>query len=147
MEKEFNEVDLNGGGHELIQYEAVNDGTQADHLVEENQATIQAAIKGVKGKKKRKTINEILGYSKVKKGNEKGRKKCVLFRSAIVVATLLASISSNRINNRNRILLDEAQAIWQVNKLYMNYDGDEEEVISKIAELRAQDNMRAGCQL
>lgn len=60
-----------------------------------------------------------------------------------IITNLSASISSNGINNRNKMLLNEAQAVWEVNKLYMSYDGDEEEVVSKIAELRAQDNTRA----
>lgn len=148
MQLELNEEAMNADGdHVLIPYEAENDGPHVDNLVEENQASIQAAIKGVKGKKKRKTINEILGLPKLKQGSKKGGKKCVLFRSAVAAAALSASISSNGINNRNKILLDEAQAIWEVNKLYMSYDGNEEEVISKIAELRAQDNMRADCHL
>lgn len=55
-----------------------------------------------------------------------------------------ASISSNGIANRNRLLLNEAQTIWEVNKVIgIGYDGDEEEVISKIAEMEAQDKERA----
>ena len=58
-------------------------------------------------------------------------------------AALSASISSRDINNRNRILLDEAQAIWEVDKLFgLSYDGDENEVISKIAELEALNKAR-----
>lgn len=50
--------------------------------------------------------------------------------------------------NRNRILLNEAQAAWTVNKMLgLSYDGDEEEVISKIYETEIQDEERAACQL
>jgi len=60
----------------------------------------------------------------------------VVLRSAVAAATLSASVSSGGINNRNRILLNEAQSIWEINKLNgIGYDGDEEEVISKIAEM------------
>lgn len=93
------------------------------------------------------SINEILGYSKVNAGDIKGKmnkKKCVVLRSAVASAALSASISSRDINNRNRILLDEAQAIWEVDKLFgLSYDGDENEVVSKIAEMEATNKARA----
>lgn len=118
-------------------------------LVEEDQLPIQAAINGSKGKSKRKNINDILGYSKVSKGNIKGRRnksKCVLLRSAVASAALSASLSSGGINNRNRILLDEAKAIWEVDKMFgLQYDGDEREVISKIADMEALNKDRAAC--
>lgn len=63
----------------------------------------------------------------------------VLLRSAIAAAALSASVSTEGISNRNKIILSEAQAIRQMNKIIgYNYDGDNEEVISKIAELKAQ---------
>lgn len=116
-------------------------------------AHIQSAVKGLQGKKKRKNINDILGFTRVKSANTNskvGRKKgkCVLLRSAVASAALSASISSEGINNRNRILLDEAQAIWAINKLHgINYDGDEQEVISKIAELESKNKGLADCHL
>lgn len=120
-----------------------------DHF-EANQIPIQAAVKGIKGKSKRKDINEILGYSKVDKGTIKGKKKnnkCVMLRSAVAAAALSASISSGNINNRNRILLDEAKAIWEVDKMFgIRYDGDEMEVISKIADMEALNKARADHQ-
>lgn len=86
-----------------------------------------------------------MGFSKVNTGNKgKKNKKCVVLRSAIATAALSASISSKGISNRNKILLNEAQAIWTVDKI--NYDGDENEVISKIAEMEALNEMRANCQ-
>lgn len=60
----------------------------------------------------------------------------MVLRSAVSAAALSASLSSDGINNRNRILLNEAQTIWEMNKLYgIGYDGDENEVISKIVEM------------
>lgn len=116
-----------------------------DHF-EANQIPIQAAIQGIKGKRNRKSINEILGYTKVNAGTTNGRmnkKKCVVLRSAIASAALSASISSRDINNRNRILLDEAQAIRAVDKLFgISYEGDEDEVVSKIAEMEALNKAR-----
>lgn len=107
----------------------------------------KVAIKGIKGKKKRKTIEDILGFSKITLQKQKGRrdkKKCVVFRSAVEAAALSVFVSSDGIVNRNRILLNEAQAIWSVNKtMGIGYDGDEEEVISKIVEMEAQDMERA----
>lgn len=118
-------------------------------LVEEDQMPIPAAVNGSKGKSKRKNINEILGYSKVNKGNTKGRRnksKSVILRSAVASAALSASLSSSGINNRNRILLDEAKAIWEVDKMFgLQYDGDEREVISKIADMEALNKDRAAC--
>lgn len=102
---------------------------------------IKAVVNNAKGKKKRKTIEDILGFSKVNTQSNKGRKnkhKCVVFRSAVTAAALSASISSEGIVNRNRIILNEAQAIWECNKIIgVGYDGEEEEVISKIAEMVA----------
>lgn len=127
-----------------------NNEEHLDHF-EANQVPIQAAIKGIKGKRNRKSIDEILGYSKVNARNTNGKrnnKKCVVLRSAVASAALSASISSGGINNRNKILLDEAQAIWAVDKLFgISYDGEEEEVVSKIAEMEALNKARAGDQL
>lgn len=125
------------------------DGHQLD-ILEENQVPIQAAIKGVKGKKKKKTIDEILGLSKANLCDRKGgrnKSKCVVLRSAVAAAALSASVSTEGISNRNKILLNEAQTIWAVNKIMgIGYNGEEEEVISKIAEsLEAQNKERATC--
>jgi len=129
--------------------EVCDEGPNFDPI-EENRNPIQAAVKGIKGKKRRKNIDEILGFSKVDNRNHMGRgrtkNKCVVFRSAVAAVALNASVSSEGINNRNRILLDEAQTIWAVNKIMgIGYDGDENEVISKIAELEAQRMESADC--
>ncbi|KAG5565558.1 hypothetical protein RHGRI_001461 [Rhododendron griersonianum] len=106
-------------------------------------APLKAAINGVKGKKKRKSIYDILGFTKVNSLNNKGRKnkqKCEVFRSAVAAVALSASISSGGIVNRNRIILNEAQAIWECNKIMgMGYDGDEDEVVNRFADMKAQD--------
>lgn len=55
----------------------------------------------------------------------------VVFR-AVAVAVALPR-SSEGISYRNRILLNESQAVWQVNKMMkIGYKGSEDEVISKI---------------
>lgn len=114
----------------------------ADYF-ENNNTSIQATVKSAQGKKRRKNIDDILGNSKVNKWNQKGRKgnkKCVVLRSAIAAAALSASVSTEGISNRNNIILSEAQAIRQMNKIIgYKYDGEDEEVISKIAELEAQE--------
>lgn len=97
-----------------------------------------------KGKRKQKSIEEILGLSKtngVKRGGKRGKQKCVVFRSAVAAAAL--SVSSEGINNRNRILLNEAQAVWTVTKIMgEDYMGNDEEVISKIMVMEEQDEDR-----
>lgn len=124
------------------------DGIPLDQLESNRLIPVKAAIKGIKGKKKRKTIDDILGFSKVSSQKHMGgrsKQKCVVFRSAVAAAALSASISSDGIANRNRILLNEAQANWAVNKsMGIGYEGDEAEVISKIAEMEAE---RTNCQL
>lgn len=106
-------------------------------------APIKAAINGVKGKRKRKTIYDIFGYAKVNSSNNKGRKnkqKCEVFRLAVAALAQSAPLSLDGIVNRNRIILNEAQAIWTCNKILgMGCHGDEDEVVSKIAEMEAQD--------
>lgn len=71
----------------------------------------------------------------------------MVLRSGVAATALFATVSSNGITNRNRILLDQAQAIWTINKaIGIGYDGDENEVISKIAGMEAQNIERAACQ-
>ncbi|KAG5544688.1 hypothetical protein RHGRI_017210 [Rhododendron griersonianum] len=61
-----------------------------------------------------------------------------------VFGTVALSISSNGISNRNRILLNESQAVWQVNKMMkIGYKGSDEEVVSKIMEMEKEDDDRA----
>ncbi|KAI8553504.1 hypothetical protein RHMOL_Rhmol05G0021000 [Rhododendron molle] len=110
-------------------------------------APLKAAINGVKGKNNRKSIYDILGFSKVNSFNNKGRRnkqKCGAFRSAVAVVALSSSLSSEGVINRNRIILNEAQAIWECNKIMgVGYDGDEDEVVSRFVEMEAQDLDRA----
>lgn len=83
-----------------------------------------------KSKRKQKTVEELIGIPKSKKGG-KNKRKCVVFRSAIVAAAL--SVSSDGIRNRNRILLNEEEVAWTISKIIgEDYLGNDEEVISKI---------------
>ncbi|KAI8524291.1 hypothetical protein RHMOL_Rhmol13G0139000 [Rhododendron molle] len=69
-------------------------GTENDPV----SAPIKATINGVKGKNKRKTIDDILGFTQVNSFNNKSRNnkpKCAIYRSAIATLALSASISSN----------------------------------------------------
>lgn len=55
----------------------------------------------------------------------------MVFRSAMAAVAL--SVSTEGINNRNRILLNEAEAVLTVTKIMgEDYLGNEEEIISKI---------------
>lgn len=48
-----------------------------------------------------------------RKGSKKQRQNGAIFRSAAAAISL--SIYSDGINNRNRILLNNAQAVWEAN--------------------------------
>ncbi|KAI8566817.1 hypothetical protein RHMOL_Rhmol02G0071500 [Rhododendron molle] len=66
---------------------------------------------------------------------------------AAAAVALSVSISSRGIENRNRILLNEAQAVWNVNKLMgLSCDGNEDEVISKLCEMEVLDAERVECR-
>ncbi|KAI8565684.1 hypothetical protein RHMOL_Rhmol03G0279900 [Rhododendron molle] len=125
-------------GHHIEAYRTENEPLSAP---------IKAAINGVKGKKKRKTIDDILGFTRVSSFNNKSRNnkpKCAVYRSAVAALALSASLSSDRVINRNRIILDKAQAIWTYNKIIgLGNDGEEDEVISKLADMVAEDLVRA----
>ncbi|KAI8552572.1 hypothetical protein RHMOL_Rhmol06G0277400 [Rhododendron molle] len=98
-------------------------------------------------KKKKNLVVEILGYPiatspVVNRGGRKKKNKSVVFRAAAVAVAL--PISSEGISNRNRILLNESQAVWQVNKMIkIVYKGSEDEVISKIMDMEQEDDDRA----
>lgn len=63
----------------------------------------------------------------------------MLLRSAVAAAAS-ESISTEEILNRNNLILSEAQAIWECNKIMgIGYEGDENEVISKIVQMEKQD--------
>ncbi|KAI8528552.1 hypothetical protein RHMOL_Rhmol12G0157200 [Rhododendron molle] len=125
-------------GHHIEAYRTENEPLSAP---------IKAAINGVKGKKKRKTIDDILGFTRVSSFNNKSRNnkpKCAVYRFANAALSLSASLSSDGVINRNRIILDEAQAIWTCNKIMgLGYDGEEDEVISRLADMVAEDLVRA----
>lgn len=71
----------------------------------------------------------------------KRHKLTAIFKS--VVAAISLSISSEGINNRIIIILNETQAIWDIDKSLGNcYDRDEAEVVSKIAQMEEIDEKR-----
>lgn len=50
------------------------------------------------------------------------------------------SISSEGINNRNRIILNRARAIWELDKsMGIDYDGERKKVISRVVQIEAID--------
>lgn len=81
-------------------------------------------------KRRKKSIEELIGFPKSKKGGRK-IKKGVLLRSAIASAAL--SISSEGFRNRNRLILNEDEAARSVSKIIgEDFSGDDDEVISKL---------------
>ncbi|KAH7833188.1 hypothetical protein Vadar_003897 [Vaccinium darrowii] len=67
-------------------------------------------------------------------GRRRRKMKQVVFRLAAAAASL--SISSDGIRNKNRILMDEAQAIWTMGKvLEGKATGSEDEIVSKLVEI------------
>ncbi|KAI8531153.1 hypothetical protein RHMOL_Rhmol11G0115300 [Rhododendron molle] len=54
----------------------------------------------------------MLGIPKSKKRGGWKKQKCVMFRSTII----LAALSSEGTNNRNRIIFDEAQVVWALDE-------------------------------
>ncbi|KAI8568563.1 hypothetical protein RHMOL_Rhmol02G0210800 [Rhododendron molle] len=60
-------------------------------------------------------------------GRRRKKGKSAIYRSAVAALALSVSISEGGIANRNRILLNEAQAAWTLNKIMgLKYDGDED---------------------
>ncbi|KAI8549795.1 hypothetical protein RHMOL_Rhmol06G0053100 [Rhododendron molle] len=98
-----------------------------------------------KAKRKVKSVEDILGIPKAtgtRKGGRKRKQKCVVFRSALAAAAL--SVSTEGINNRNRILLNESQAVRTVTKIMgTDYFGNDEEVISSIMVTDEEELLRA----
>lgn len=112
----------------------------------EKATVITKEKEAAKPKRKQKTIEEILGIPRAgcftKGGKKKKQKKSVMFRAAIADAAL--SVSSEGINNRNKILLNEAEAVLAVSKILgEDYSGDDEEVISKFMHMEDQNENRA----
>ncbi|KAI8527605.1 hypothetical protein RHMOL_Rhmol12G0088300 [Rhododendron molle] len=102
---------------------------------------LNAERKEVKNSEKRewkqKSIEQILDIPKTKKKGGK-RSKVVLFRFAVAAAAL--PISFERVS---RTHLDEAQAIWEVNKIMgLSYMGDEKDVIRRIVIMEVEDEER-----
>lgn len=98
--------------------------------------------------KAEKSIEEMPGIptSKKRGGIKKPKKqKCVIFRSVVAAAAL--SIASESISNRKKIHLNEAQVAWLINKIMgLDYEGEDDEVISRIMIMEAEDEERANFQ-
>ncbi|KAG5547289.1 hypothetical protein RHGRI_013085 [Rhododendron griersonianum] len=90
--------------------------------IPQGRGTVSSAVEEAKKpKRKVKSVEEILGIPQARnrKGGKRRKQKCVVFRSALAAAAL--SVSTEGINNRNRILLNESHAMWTVtNILGMN---------------------------
>ncbi|XP_057487415.1 uncharacterized protein LOC130773499 isoform X1 [Actinidia eriantha] len=104
-----------------------------DPIQEPNLPSIPVMIEE-KPKRKQRSIEDILGlpkHIKTKKSGRRGKQKCVVFRSAMAAAAF--SVSAEGITNRNRILISEAKAAWNVTRiLRTDYMGNDEDVISRI---------------
>ena len=113
----------------------------------------------LKQKSKKKSMEDILGIplstiskrsgAKSKKERKRGRTRkrssCATLRSIMAAVSLSVSISAEGVANRNRLILDEAQAAWEIGKLLgMEYEGDEDEVVSKMVRMEEQDMEIAG---
>ncbi|KAH7845546.1 hypothetical protein Vadar_003376 [Vaccinium darrowii] len=92
------------------------------------------------GRSRLKSWEEILGVKETNDsdtggGRRRRRKtKQVVFRSAAAAVSL--TLSSEGIRNRNRILLDEAQAVWTMGKIVGGKaESSENEIISKLVEI------------
>ncbi|KAI8536894.1 hypothetical protein RHMOL_Rhmol10G0292100 [Rhododendron molle] len=98
-----------------------------------------------KAKRKAKSVEDILGIPKAtgtRKGGRRRKQKCVVFRSTLAAAAL--SVSTEWINNRNRILLNESQAVRTPTKIMgTGYFGNDEEVISSIMVTDGEELLRA----
>ncbi|KAI8005852.1 hypothetical protein LOK49_LG07G00562 [Camellia lanceoleosa] len=95
-----------------------------------------------KKKSKRKLLQQVLGnISAGEKSRRCGRKKGgkpATFRPE--ASTISLSLSSDAIANRNRILLNEAEAVWKIGKLLdLHSDEHDDEVVSKIKEIQGPD--------
>lgn len=109
-------------------------------------ANIDPSKKAKKAKRKLKSVEDILRIPKATRTRKGGRRriqKCVVFRSALAVAAL--SVSTEGINNRSKILLNESQAVRTVTKIMGtdHYFGNGEEVISSIMVTDEEELLRA----
>lgn len=92
--------------------------------------TSKKKVVAEKIKRRKKSIEKLIGFPNSKKGGRK-TKKSVLVRSAIASAAL--SISSEGIRNRNKLILNEEEAALAISKIVgEDYMGEDEEVISKL---------------
>lgn len=87
---------------------------------------------GRKVKRKVRPVDQVMDIfrNSCRRGSLKRHNPKAMFRSAIAATSLY--VSTNGIRNRNRILLNEAQAVQALDKILgTRPEGDEEEVVSK----------------
>lgn len=99
-----------------------------------NSKTVIELVSPSKRGRRFKSVEDILKLPKSKSRGGRKKQKCIVYRSAIAATALsVASISSGGIKNRNRIILNEEEAVWTVTKIIgEDYLGNDEEVFSKI---------------
>lgn len=94
----------------------------------------------IKGKKRVCAMMGIFKKSVCMRGKSKRPISKAIFGSGVAAISL--SISSDGVNNRNRILLNEAQAVENIEKtLGIGLGGVEGEVVSKIAQMEEIDEV------
>ncbi|KAL7185647.1 hypothetical protein ACSBR2_027571 [Camellia fascicularis] len=98
-----------------------------------------------KRKSKRKFLQHVLGNVAATKISRRGRRKkggkAATFRSAVAAISL--SISLDAIANRNHIIINEAQAVWEIGKLLgLKSIKEDDEVVGKLQELHDQNELQ-----
>ncbi|KAI7986952.1 hypothetical protein LOK49_LG14G00970 [Camellia lanceoleosa] len=121
--------------NDLISVPLVNSGNTLKVFEEPSKPFVGLS----KRKSKRKLLQQVLGNftagENSRRGGRKKGGKPATIRSA--AASYSLSLSSDAIANRNRILLNEAEAVWQIGKLLdLHSDEHDAEVVSKIKEIQ-----------
>lgn len=85
-----------------------------------------------KRRRKHKSLEELQIIPNSNRRGRRKKQKCVVFRSAIAAAALsVSSISSGGIKNRNKLILNEEEAVRTVTKIVgEDYLGSDDEVLS-----------------
>lgn len=85
----------------------------------------------------RNQLRILVGIPKSKKGRNRKKQSCVTFRSAGAAAAS-APFSSESTNSKNLIHLNKAKTVLAISKIM----GDDDEVLSKIMRMEAEDEER-----
>ncbi|KAA8530959.1 hypothetical protein F0562_005674 [Nyssa sinensis] len=124
----------------------VFDMAQDGPILKAHESAREEVFRGKKRAAKIKLMEEILNIisrERRRAGKSlKGKHNRVIFKGAAAAMSL--SVSSEAIQNCNRLLLKEAKAVWEMgNMLGIRYEGTDEEVVSKVAEMEKQDWVRS----